>query len=136
MPCARLNASTSPMPPNSLKLTQVSVEKEYATHRLSSPIIEKKAIQDVIREAFESLSIKAEKAGIDFSFKKGCEKPMAVYADKEKIQQVVYNLIDNAIKYGALAREEGAVRVTWDIVDGTLRVLWREPGAQPRERRW
>jgi two-component system phosphate regulon sensor histidine kinase PhoR len=57
-------------------------------------------IQDVIREAFESLSIKAEKANIDFSFKKGCEKPMTVYADKEKIQQVVYNLIDNAIKYG------------------------------------
>jgi len=57
-------------------------------------------IQDVIREAFESLSIKAENARIDFSFKKGCEKPMAVYADKEKIQQVVCNLIDNAIKYG------------------------------------
>lgn len=57
-------------------------------------------IQDVIREAFESLSIKAEKAEIDFSFKKGCEKPMIVYADKEKIQQVVSNLIDNSIKYG------------------------------------
>lgn len=57
-------------------------------------------IQDVIREAFESLFIKAEQAGIDFSFKKGCEKPTAVYADKEKIQQVVSNLIDNAIKYG------------------------------------
>ncbi|NTS39849.1 HAMP domain-containing histidine kinase [Flavisolibacter sp. BT320] len=58
------------------------------------------AIQYVIREAFESLSIKAEKAGIGFSFKKGCEKPVGVYADKEKIQQVAYNLIDNAIKYG------------------------------------
>ena len=57
-------------------------------------------IQDVIREAFESLSIKAEKAEIDFTFKKGCEKPTPVYADKEKIQQVVYNLIDNSIKYG------------------------------------
>lgn len=57
-------------------------------------------IQDVIREAFESLSIKAEAANIDFSFKKGCEKPMSVHADKEKIQQVVSNLIDNAIKYG------------------------------------
>jgi two-component system phosphate regulon sensor histidine kinase PhoR len=57
-------------------------------------------IQDVIREAFESLSIKAEGAGIDLSFKKGCEKPVVVYADKEKIQQVVCNLIDNGIKYG------------------------------------
>lgn len=57
-------------------------------------------IQDVIREAAESLSIKAEAAEIDFSFKKGCEKPVTVYADKEKVQQVVCNLIDNAIKYG------------------------------------
>jgi len=57
-------------------------------------------VQELIRDAFESLSIKAEAAEIDFSFKKGCEKPVIVYADKEKIQQVVCNLIDNAIKYG------------------------------------
>ncbi|HET7899166.1 MAG TPA: ATP-binding protein [Flavisolibacter sp.] len=57
-------------------------------------------IQDVIREAFENLSIKAEQAGIGFSFKKGCEKPVVVFADKEKILQVVSNLIHNAIKYG------------------------------------
>lgn len=57
-------------------------------------------IQDVLREAFESLTIKAEMSEIDFSFKKGCEKPVLVYADKEKIHQVAYNLIDNSIKYG------------------------------------
>lgn len=57
-------------------------------------------IQDVIREAAESLSIKAEAADIHFSFKKGCEKPTVVYADKEKVLQVVCNLIDNSIKYG------------------------------------
>ncbi|MDB5205229.1 MAG: sensor histidine kinase, partial [Flavisolibacter sp.] len=32
--------------------------------------------------------------------KKGCEKPISVYAYKEKIRQVVSNLIDNSIKYG------------------------------------
>jgi two-component system, OmpR family, phosphate regulon sensor histidine kinase PhoR len=57
-------------------------------------------IQDLLREAFESLSLKAEQHGIDFSIKKGCEKPISVYADKEKIRQVVCNLIDNSIKYG------------------------------------
>lgn len=57
-------------------------------------------IQDVIREAFESLIFKAQQAGIDFAFKKGCEKPIIVHADKEKIRQVVSNLIDNSIKYG------------------------------------
>lgn len=57
-------------------------------------------IQDLVREAFESLSLKAEQYGIDFAIKKGCEKPIAVYADKEKIRQVVVNLLDNSIKYG------------------------------------
>lgn len=57
-------------------------------------------IQDLIRDAFESLSLKAEQHEVDFSIKKGCEKPIAVYADKEKIRQVVVNLIDNSIKYG------------------------------------
>jgi two-component system, OmpR family, phosphate regulon sensor histidine kinase PhoR len=56
-------------------------------------------IQDVIREAYESLSIKAEQQHIVFSFKKGCEQPRVVYADKDKIQQVVVNLIENSIKY-------------------------------------
>ncbi len=57
-------------------------------------------IQDLVREAFESLSLKAEKDSIDFAIKKGCEKPITVYADKEKTRQVVSNLIDNSIKYG------------------------------------
>jgi two-component system phosphate regulon sensor histidine kinase PhoR len=56
-------------------------------------------IQDVIREAYESLSIKAEQQHITFSFKKGCEQPRVVFADKDKIQQVVLNLIENSIKY-------------------------------------
>jgi two-component system phosphate regulon sensor histidine kinase PhoR len=57
-------------------------------------------IQDLLRDAFESLSLKAEQHQIDFTVKKGCEKPINVYADKEKIRQVIVNLIDNSIKYG------------------------------------
>ena len=57
-------------------------------------------IQDLIREAFDSLSIMAEQQNISFNFKKGCEKPFLVYADKEKIRQVIINLIENSVKYG------------------------------------
>jgi two-component system phosphate regulon sensor histidine kinase PhoR len=57
-------------------------------------------IQDVIRDAFESLSIKAEQQHISFGIKKGCDQPLTVFADKEKIRQVMINLIDNSIKYG------------------------------------
>lgn len=57
-------------------------------------------IQDLVKEVFESLSLKAEKTNISFSIKKGCESPLAVFADKEKIRQVLLNLLDNSIKYG------------------------------------
>src|SRR5258706_4432335 len=45
-------------------------------------------IQELIRETFESLSLKAEQRRIKFSIKKGCETPLTVFADKEKIRQV------------------------------------------------
>ena len=57
-------------------------------------------IQDLIREANESLSIKTSKKNIKSTIKKGCEAPVTVYADKEKIRQVVMNLLENATKYG------------------------------------
>ena len=57
-------------------------------------------IQDMIEDVFETLSINAEEKQIKCSIKKGCELPLTVYADKEKIRQVLINLVDNAIKYG------------------------------------
>ena len=57
-------------------------------------------IQDLVKDVFESLSIKAEEKQLRLQIKKGCEVPLTVYADKEKIRQVLINLIDNAIKYG------------------------------------
>ncbi|WP_207492130.1 sensor histidine kinase [Aridibaculum aurantiacum] len=57
-------------------------------------------IQDLVREAFDSLSIKTAEKNIKCSFKKGCETPLTVYADKEKIRQVIINLVSNSIKYG------------------------------------
>jgi two-component system phosphate regulon sensor histidine kinase PhoR len=57
-------------------------------------------IQDLIKDAFETLSIKAAERNIKSSIKKGCEQPVYVFADKEKIARVIINLIENAIKYG------------------------------------
>lgn len=57
-------------------------------------------IQELINEVFESLVIKSEPKKIKCLIKKGCEQPIAVHADKEKIRQVLINLVDNAIKYG------------------------------------
>ncbi|MHB1921520.1 MAG: sensor histidine kinase [Chitinophagaceae bacterium] len=57
-------------------------------------------IQDLVRDVFDTLSLKASQKQIKFSIKKGSEVTQYVYADKEKIRQVVINLVDNSIKYG------------------------------------
>ncbi len=57
-------------------------------------------IQELVKEVFEALSIKSEAASIKCSIKKGCESPLTVHADKEKIRQVLFNLLENSIKYG------------------------------------
>ncbi len=67
---------------------------------------EKFIIHDLVKEVFEQLSILAENKKISYSIKKGCESPIMVFADKEKIRQVLINLIGNAVKYG---KENGAI---------------------------
>jgi two-component system, OmpR family, phosphate regulon sensor histidine kinase PhoR len=57
-------------------------------------------IQDLIADVFESLSLKANEKQIKTSIKKGCELPITVFADKQKIRTVLDNLVENAIKYG------------------------------------
>jgi two-component system, OmpR family, phosphate regulon sensor histidine kinase PhoR len=72
-------------------------------------------IQDVIKEVFESLSIKANEKKIKYFIKKGCEVPLTVFADKEKIRQVLINLADNAIKYG---KQNGTIEGSTYKIDG------------------
>ncbi len=57
-------------------------------------------IQDLVKEVYESLSVIAEGNHVHCSIKKGCESPLTVFADKEKIRQVITNLVENSIKYG------------------------------------
>ena len=57
-------------------------------------------IQELIREILDSLSIKTKDRRIKSVIKKGCEAPITVFGDKEKIRQVLTNLIENSCKYG------------------------------------
>jgi len=72
-------------------------------------------IQELFREVFESLSIKAHEKNISCFIKKGCENPITVHADKEKIRQVLTNLVENAIKYG---KENGQLEASIYNTDG------------------
>ncbi len=72
-------------------------------------------IQELVREVFESLSIKASSKNARCSIKKGCESPITVFADKEKTRQVLINLVDNAIKYG---KQNGTIEASIYNTDG------------------
>ncbi len=72
-------------------------------------------IQDLLKEVFESLSIKLEKKQMTSAIKKGCEAPLIVFADKEKIRQVLINLVENAFKYG---KTSGHIEASIYATDG------------------
>ena len=72
-------------------------------------------IQDLVKETFESISIMAEPRNIRCHIKKGCESPLIVFADKEKIRQVLVNLVENSIKYG---KANGTITASMYVIDG------------------
>jgi len=57
-------------------------------------------IVELVNNVFELLEMRAAKKDISLVFETNYETPVYVLADKEKIQQVVTNLVVNSIKYG------------------------------------
>lgn len=72
-------------------------------------------VQELLKDVFETLSLKADEKQLKAGIKKGCELPLFVNADKEKIRQVFINLIDNAIKYG---KQNGIIEASIYKIEG------------------
>jgi len=66
-------------------------------------------IVELIQNVFDLLEMKADKKKITLAFENDHVKPIMVTADKDKIQQVIENLIVNSIKYG---KEGGSTEVS------------------------
>lgn len=81
----------------------------------SIPIIQESfIIQELVKDVYEELMLKANEKKINLIFKKGTESPITVYADRQKIRQVLINLVENALKYG---NEEGIVTTGCYMMD-------------------
>jgi len=66
-------------------------------------------ILEVIENVLELLEMKASKKNIILMLDKKYDNPIMVYADQEKIQQVLTNLVVNSIKYG---KQDGTTEIS------------------------
>jgi two-component system phosphate regulon sensor histidine kinase PhoR len=83
-------------------------------------------IVELIQNVFDLLEMNADKKNIILMFDRKYNKAIKVFADKDKIQQVLTNLVMNSIKYG---KENGTTEVTIeDLVDNKLIVRIRDNG--------
>lgn len=80
----------------------------------------------VIETVFDMLEINADKLKISLTFDKPYKKPIWVNADKERIQQVVTNLVMNSINYG---QKKGTTEISIeDLTDDKLVVRITDNG--------
>jgi two-component system phosphate regulon sensor histidine kinase PhoR len=83
-------------------------------------------IVELIQNVFDLLEMQADKKNIILMFDRKYNKLVPVFADKEKIQQVVTNLVMNSIKYG---KENGTTEVSIeDLVKNKIIVRIRDNG--------
>ena len=66
-------------------------------------------VVELIQNVFDLLEMKAQKKNVILAFDMQYTTPVYVFADKEKIQQVLTNLLVNSIKYG---RRDGTTEVS------------------------
>ena len=58
-------------------------------------------MHNLTHDIMDELELLADKKSITMTFKEGCNNPMIVIGDKEKIKQVLVNLVTNSIRYGS-----------------------------------
>lgn len=82
-------------------------------------------IISLVKEVFEFLELNAQKKNIHLIFNQVYEKPIMVKADKEKIRQVLINLIDNSIKYG---NSDGKTKISFFDMDENMLIEITDSG--------
>ncbi|HTK60141.1 MAG TPA: ATP-binding protein [Candidatus Baltobacteraceae bacterium] len=88
-------------------------------------------LDDAVKDVVDEFLLPAAKKGIALSLKFDCPRPIWVEFDPEKIKHVIFNLIDNALKY----TEKGsiAVGVRCDGHDAIFEVSDTGMGIKPED---
>ncbi len=76
-------------------------------------------------DVIELLEVKAKKKNIRLNIGREFEKPLFVRADKERIRQVLINLLDNSIKYGT---DSGKTKVSFFDMDENILIEVTDTG--------
>lgn len=83
-------------------------------------------ILEVVQNVFDLLEMQADKKNIILMLDRRYNKPIVVFADKEKIQQVITNLVVNSIKYG---KQNGTTEISIeDLVNQKIIVRIEDNG--------
>ena len=83
-------------------------------------------VVELVQSVFDLLEMTADKKNILLMFDRRYSRAVNVFADQQKIQQVLSNLIMNSIKYG---KENGTTEITVeDLIDDKIIVRVRDNG--------
>lgn len=80
---------------------------------------------ELVSKTAEELSVTAEKKGLKFSYNIDSRHNYYIKGDKEKLRQIIINLIDNSIKY----TKEGDIIVNLDSQNGKILLSIKDTGA-------
>lgn len=81
-------------------------------------------IEPIIEEITSQLKISADEKGLSLKYLKPKEKLPRVFADPERLKQVLVNLIGNSIKYTF----KGGVKITTELKNNTLEIRVADTG--------
>ena len=112
---------------NVSRLQRIVEDLEMINRLESEPGLDETSfdIKKLTQEVFNDLAILAKENNIELMFKPGADKSVMVYADKDKIRQVLINLINNTIKY---SNESGQAKVSFYDMDDLILVEISDKG--------
>jgi len=82
-------------------------------------------LYEVVEDVFDQMEEKSERKGVTVNFVEGCEHKAYVFADPQRIYQVMTNLISNAVKYN---NEGGEVLVDLEVGKEDVTVFVKDNG--------